>query len=443
MKPFLRLSMLGLLLLAPAARAATVQVTVNSSSFDPEVVNIQVGDTVIWTNVSGVHNVESVDGTTFSNATAPAPWTFSHTFTAAGTFPYVCVVHASFMTGTINVSGGGGGDDNGALKLELSSYSVSEGDSRTVRVLRVNGDDGPVSVAYAIAAGAAGTASASDFTAASGTLTWADNDDDPKSLTVVTREDAVPEGNETFAVTLSSPTGGATLDNAARSATVTIQDDDAGTGAPTVPANLQAHAHSTTDIMLTWTDSSGETGYLIERKTLGGAFQQVATAGQNETGAVLGGHTQATGYVFRVRATNGAGNSAYSNEAKVATDAPVAPCVPSSTTLCVNDSRFQVSIAWRTADQNGAGTAVPVESAPDSGLFYFFSPTNIEMLVKVLDACVPVLGNKYWVFYAATTDVELTMTVIDTQTGKVQVYFNPLGTPALPVQDTKAFDTCP
>ncbi|MES1211344.1 MAG: fibronectin type III domain-containing protein, partial [Acidobacteriota bacterium] len=235
----------------------------------------------------------------------------------------------------------------------------------------------------------------------------------------------------------------ATLDAAARTAVVTIQDDDAGTGAPTVPANLQAHAHSTTEIMLTWTDSSGETGYLIERKTLGGAFQQVATTGQNETSVVLGGHTQATGYVFRVRATNGAGTSGYSNEAKVATDAPVAPCVPSSTTLCVNDSRFQVRIAWRTADQNGAGTAVPVESAPDSGLFYFFSPTNIEMLVKVLDACVPVLGNKYWVFYAATTDVELTMTVVDTQTGKVQVYFNPLGTPALPVQDTKAFDTCP
>ncbi len=320
MKSFLRLSALGLLLLAPAARAATVQVTVQDFDFDPSVVNIQVGDTVIWTNVSGFHNVESEDGTTFSNALASAPWTFSHTFTAAGTFPYVCVVHASFMTGTINV---------------------------------------------------------------------------------------------------------------------------ASTGLPTVPANLQAHAHSTTDIMLTWTDSSGETGYLVERRTLAGTFQQVATAGQNETGLVLGGHTQATGYVFRIRATNGAGNSAYSNEAKAATDAPIAPCVPSSTTLCVNDSRFQVRIAWLTAAQNGAGTAVPVESAPDSGLFYFFGPTNIEMLVKVLDACVPALGNKYWVFYAATTNVEITMTVTDTQTGKVQVYFNPLGTAALPVQDTKAFDTCP
>jgi hypothetical protein len=39
--------------------------------------------------------------------------------------------------------------------------------------------------------------------------------------------------------------------------------------------------------------------------------------------------------------------------------------------------------------------------------------------------------------------VELIVTVTDTQTGKTKVYFNPLGTAALPVQDTNAFATCP
>ena len=46
-------------------------------------------------------------------------------------------------------------------------------------------------------------------------------------------------------------------------------------------------------------------------------------------------------------------------------------------------------------------------------------------------------------FYAATTNLEFVMTVIDTQTGAVKVYHNPENTPALPVQDTSAFATCP
>jgi plastocyanin len=434
------LPILALTLLVPAARAATVQVTVQNFEFSPDSVDIQVGDTVVWTKINGTHSVTSDDGVSFSRPIESAPWTFSHTFDAAGSFPYHCAAH-TFMTGTVNVTGGGGGgDQHGTIKLEQTAYSVQEGESLAVRVLRLNGDDGPVSVNYAVAAG---TASASDFTAASGTLSWATGDSAVKSLTVVTKEDTVPEGNETVLVTLSGATGGATIDNAGKSATVTIQDDDAGGTPPTAPTNLQAHGHSTTEVMLSWTDASGETGYRIEMKTVDGTFAQVASAGQNETSAMIGGLTPATGYVFRIRAENGAGASAFSNEARAATDAPVAPCVPSSTALCVNNGRFQVHVHWRSSSAGGDATAVPVDSAPDSGLFYFFSPTNLELLVKVLNACDPSVGNKYWVFYAATTNVELIVTVIDSQTGVTQVYYNPLGTAAPPVQDTSAFPTCP
>ena len=191
--------------------------------------------------------------------------------------------------------------------------------------------------------------------------------------------------------------------------------------------------------MLTWTDSSGETGYRIERKTLGGAFQEVATATANSTSAIVGGLTEATFYTFRIRAENGTGFSGYSNEAGVATNATAVPCVESATTLCLSNGRFQVELDWRGT----AATAIPLEFAPESGLFYFVSPSNIEVLVKVLNACVPALGNKYWVFYAATTNVEFVMTVIDTQTGAVRVYYNPENNPALPIQDTNAFSTCP
>jgi hypothetical protein len=43
----------------------------------------------------------------------------------------------------------------------------------------------------------------------------------------------------------------------------------------------------------------------------------------------------------------------------------------------------------------------------------------------------------------AATDVEYTLTVVDTQTGQVQVYFNPQGNPSPLVTDTSAFATCP
>jgi len=117
-------------------------------------------------------------------------------------------------------------------------------------------------------------------------------------------------------------------------------------------------------------------------------------------------------------------------------------CAPNSTQLCLNQGRFQVQASWTTPDQNtGPGMAVPF--ADESGSFWFFSPTNIELDVKVLNACVPLLGNHFWVFAAGLTDVKVVLTVTDTQTGFVRTYNNPQGTAFQPITDTRAFTTCP
>ena len=63
------------------------------------------------------------------------------------------------------------------------------------------------------------------------------------------------------------------------------------------------------------------------------------------------------------------------------------------------------------------------------------------MLIKVLDGCE--INNHFWVFFAAATNVEYTVTVTDTESGDVQTYFNPLGNVAEAVTDTVAFATCP
>ena len=215
-------------------------------------------------------------------------------------------------------------------------------------------------------------------------------------------------------------------------------------GPPAAPTSLTAAPQAAAEIALAWTDNAAnETGFSIERKSLGGGCQLVGTVAPNVTTCLAGGLEAAKLYTFRVRAT-GSGNtfSAYTNEAAAATNATPGPCVAGPTTLCLNNNRFRAEIDWRTADQPGEGQAVPLPSAPDSGLFYFFNAANIEMLIKVLNACVAPF-NRFWVFYAATTNVEFTLTVTDTQTGRVNVYVNPLNQVAAPVQDVNAFATCP
>ncbi len=295
---------------------------------------------------------------------------------------------------------------------------------------------------YTASAGSA-TAGA-DFTTTSGTLSWADNDDSSKSFAVTVLNDALVEPNETVLLALSNAGGGAAIDPTRQTATLQIVDDDVPTGGtpPAAPTNLQATAQSTTSVALSWTDNaSNETGFRLEGRTVDGAFAELLTLGANVTTAVVPGLTPSTFYLFRVRASGAGGTfSSYSNEASATTDGIVGTCVAGTETLCITNSRFRTEVAWRTAADTGRGQAVTIPTAPASGLFYFFGPDNIELLVKVLNACV---FDRYWVFYSATTNVEFALTVTDTQTGKVKSYFNPLNRAAPPVQDTDAFATCP
>lgn len=118
----------------------------------------------------------------------------------------------------------------------------------------------------------------------------------------------------------------------------------------------------------------------------------------------------------------------------------MAPFTCPEHTLCLVDDRFLVDVEFRTqAGQSGMAEALPLSNL--SGTFYFFNPDNREFLVKVINGCS--INDRYWVFFAATTNVEYTLTVTDTEAGTSKQYTNPLGTPAAPVQDTSAFATCP
>lgn len=88
-------------------------VTANANNtFTPATLSIAVGDTVMWTNNGGNHNVNgSTDiygdnPESFSNgALSTAAWTFAYVFTIPGTYVYQCDAHVSLgMTGSITVN---------------------------------------------------------------------------------------------------------------------------------------------------------------------------------------------------------------------------------------------------------------------------------------------------------------------------------------------------
>lgn len=109
-------------------------------------------------------------------------------------------------------------------------------------------------------------------------------------------------------------------------------------------------------------------------------------------------------------------------------------------TVLLQGGRYTVDVEWTDFD-NVSGPGKLVTQADDSAVLYFFSPDNWEMLIKVLDGCD--INNRWWVFFAATTDVAFTVTVTDTLNNETRTYDNTLGQPADAVTDTDAFATCP
>ncbi len=115
----------------------------------------------------------------------------------------------------------------------------------------------------------------------------------------------------------------------------------------------------------------------------------------------------------------------------------VVSCAPNATTLCLNDNRFKATVEWSVPPQSKTGSGAGVALTADTGYYWFFSPANIELVLKVVDGRT--FNGKFWVFYGALSNVEYTITIKDTKTGAVKSYRNPYGTTAS-IADVNAFD---
>lgn len=137
------------------------------------------------------------------------------------------------------------------------------------------------------------------------------------------------------------------------------------TTVPTAPSGLTATAISSSRIDLSWSNVSGETGYEIDRSPDGATWTQIATTGANVATFSNTGLNANTTYSYRVRATNGSGDSASSNTASATTPAtPSIPAAPSNLSA-VAISAKRVDLSW--TDNSSNETSFKVERSSNGG----------------------------------------------------------------------------
>lgn len=124
-----------------------------------------------------------------------------------------------------------------------------------------------------------------------------------------------------------------------------------------------------------------------------------------------------------------------------ATATPKFPCTPNATTACLAGGRFKVTAVYQSSAAKAGGAAQVVTLTSDTAYLWFFTRENVEVFLKVLDACG--INQRFWVYAAGATDRGVTITVTDTTNSVQNVYSNPLGKTFVTRTDIDAFDGCP
>jgi plastocyanin len=129
-------------------------VTASGLVFSPKELVIDAGDTVVWTNTSGTHNVNGSKSVYPSNPESfgndlGTQWIYSFVFNLPGVYDYRCDTHwTSGMTGTITVLSESTGFKQNRMDPYLSVYPnpasstmyISAGQNiRTVSIYSISG----------------------------------------------------------------------------------------------------------------------------------------------------------------------------------------------------------------------------------------------------------------------------------------------------------------
>jgi len=326
-------------------------------------------------NVSGFGEGQTFLGfvNAITDASGKAAFTFNvPTANVAGTFFSATATDPAGNTSEFSACASGVVNSPGTLQLSTNSITQLENSGGfSINVVRTNGSTGTVTVQYATTDGTA--KAPSDYTSTSGTLTFNDGETS-KPINVPIIDDNTPEGNESFTLSLSNPTGGAVPGNIT-SATFFIQDNEL----PTLSINdvSQSEGNSgTTAFSFTVTSSNVITNNVdVSFATANGtatagsdyqATNGVLTipAGQTTktiTVTVSGDATQEPDETFFVNLSNSS-NATISKTQGIGTiindDNPGAPTVQfSSTSYSVQEDLTALTVTvTRSGDMSGSAS---------------------------------------------------------------------------------------
>jgi predicted extracellular nuclease len=268
----------------------------------------------------------------------------------------------SNATGGSAISDGSGAgtitNDDFSGSLSIGDVTLAEGNSGTTSfsftVLRSSGSAGAVGASWTLdAPGGANLADLADFAPGqptSGTVSFADGETS-QTITVLVQGDVSFEDTETFLVTLSTPTGGATLGNA--NGTGTITNDDA---APAGTLSIDDVSHSEGD--------SGPTSFTFTVSRAGG------TAGAITADYVI----SAPGGAGNADSGDFVGGSIFSGQVAFA-DGEISKTITidaAGDIVFEADEAFTVTLSNATGgasigDGTGTGTIVNDDAAPPAG----------------------------------------------------------------------------
>nr|NCQ85347.1 hypothetical protein [Microcystis aeruginosa W13-18] len=153
----------------------------------------------------------------------------------------------------------------GRISLNNINYTVNENGTANITLTRTNGSDGEVSVILTPSNGSA--TAGDDYTNTPITVTFA-NGQTSKTVTIPITDDSIYEPTETVNLTISNPTGGATL-GTQQTATLSIIDNDAVPGVIQFSnATYSVNENGTPVTAVTLTRSNGSDGAVSVRINL-------------------------------------------------------------------------------------------------------------------------------------------------------------------------------
>lgn len=216
----------------------------------------------------------------------------------------------------------------GVLSFASTTTSVNEGETVQILVARTGGSDGPTSVSV--------TAAESDrYTVTPATLNWADGDNNPKTITIITASNEIAGDDGNITIELVDPSGGATLES--NSLTITLNDT-------TVPVPLN--------------------------------YQAVATDGQWEV---------------CIAPYNNSGPTAFATQAS-ATEGRAVSCIKTCPETIMLDDEF-AGWGWNPNDQHSCTAST---DAPGTYTFAPIYTPSREVINTNLNAAVFTRGNMIW-----------------------------------------------